>query len=236
MSEILSEGEQRAVSLAFFFAETRIADHAGGLVVDDPVSSRSMSVRKYIARRLAEEAARRQVVVLTHDLPFMLDLLDQAKTVEIEPKLQSVWRLGSSVGRVDAKLPFTAMRFRDRLADLTRRVEQWDNQPDPGDADEAWRRVCGFYGDMRTVWECGVEERLFQGVVRRFQREIKTQELPHVTVTNELLAAIDAGMTRCSLFVHDAAPGTRTALPGRTQLAADVEKLRAFQRATTRES
>jgi hypothetical protein len=51
-------------------------------------------------------------------------------------------------------------------------------------------------------------------------------------VTDELVNAIDAGMTRCSYFVHDAPPGTRTTLPGRVQLAADVEQLREFERAT----
>ena len=30
MSDILSEGEQRAVSLAFFFAEIGLAEHTGG--------------------------------------------------------------------------------------------------------------------------------------------------------------------------------------------------------------
>jgi hypothetical protein len=85
---------------------------------------------------------------------------------------------------------------------------------------------------MRTTWERAVEERLFQGVVQRFQREVKTLKLPAVTVTEDLVNRIDDGMTRCSYFVHDAPPGTRTALPGRAQLAADVEKLREFERAT----
>ena len=236
IAEILSEGEQRAVSLAFFFAETRLAEHEGGIVVDDPVSSLDDERRKYIAQRVAREATKRQVIVLTHDLPFMFDVLDQAQKADLEPKLQGIWRLGGSVGRVDAKLPFTAMRFRERLADLTTRAEHWDRQPDPRDADEAWHRICAFYGDMRTTWECGVEERLFQGVVQRFQRDVKTRELEHVKVTPELIAAIDDGMTRCSFFVHDAPPGTRTALPGRVQLAADLDRLQTFRRETARGS
>jgi energy-coupling factor transporter ATP-binding protein EcfA2 len=232
VSDILSEGEQRALSLAFFFAEIGIAEHAGGIIVDDPVSSLDDERRSYIARRLVTEAAQRQVIVFTHDLPFMLDLIEQAEQKGLEPALQGVWRLGRAVGRVDDNPPFSAMKFRQRTNVLTERVSQWDNQPDPRDADEAWRRVCDFYADMRTTWERAVEERLFRGVVQRFQREVKTLKLREVEVTDDLVSVIEEGMTRCSLFVHDAPVGTRTSLPGRTRLAQDVEKLREFERAS----
>jgi len=232
VSEILSEGEQRALSLAFFFAEMRLAEHTGGVIVDDPVSSLDDERRSYIARRLVGEAAHRQVIVFTHDLPFMLELLEQADRVELEPKLQGVWRHGTSVGRVDKRPPFAAMKFKQRVGELDQRVARWDKEPEPSTADEAWHRVCDLYVDMRTTWERAVEERLFQGVVQRFQREVKTLKLPAVNVTDELVQTIEEGMTRCSYFAHDAAPGTRTTLPGRVQLAADVERLREFERTT----
>jgi hypothetical protein len=202
------------------------------VVVDDPVSSLDDERRSYIARRLVREIRERQVIVFTHDLPFMLDLVEQAEKAELEPKLQGIWRLGTSVGRVDQKPPFAATKFRECVGELDQRVAQWDNQTDPRDADEAWHRVCDFYADMRTTWERAVEERLFQGVVQRFQREVKTLKLPNVEVTDELVSAIEEGMTQCSYFVHDAPTGTRTTLPGRVQLAPDVEKLREFERAT----
>lgn len=232
VSEILSEGEQRALSLAFFFAETHLAEDKGGVIVDDPVSSLDDERRSYIARRLARETKNRQVIVFTHDLPFMLDLVEQAEKLDLEPKLQGIWRLGTSVGRVDQRPPFAALKFKERVGDLEQRVARWDNQTDPRDADEAWQRVCDLYADMRTTWERAVEERLFQGVVQRFQREVKTLKLPSVKVTDELVSAIEEGMTRCSYFVHDAPTGTRTTLPGRVELAGDVEKLRGFERAT----
>lgn len=232
VSEILSEGEQRALSLAFFFAEIGVVEHAGGIVVDDPVSSLDDERRSYIAQRLVAEAERRQVIVFTHDLPFMLDLIEQAEQRDTAPLVEGIWRFGASVGRVDERPPFSAMKFRQRVNVLTDRVANWDNQPTPASADDAWRRVCDLYADMRTTWERAVEERLFRGVVQRFQREVKTLKLRDVVVSEDLVAAIEAGMTRCSLFVHDAPAGTRTSLPTRMRLAQDVEQLRAFERAT----
>jgi AAA domain-containing protein len=101
VSDIASEGEQRVLSLSFFLAEVATSEDDGGIVVVDPVSSLDDERRAYIAERLVGEAQRRQVIVLTHDLPFMLDLIEQAENAGIEPKVQGVWRLGHEVGRVD---------------------------------------------------------------------------------------------------------------------------------------
>lgn len=232
VSDIASEGEQRALSLSFFFAEVATSEDDGGIVVDDPVSSLDDERRAYIAERLVEEAQRRQVIVLTHDLPFMLDLIEQAEESGIPPTVQGVWRLGSEVGRVDNHPPFKAMKLRPRVGVLDQRLAQWDSQPPPGDFDDAWRRVCGFYADLRVSWERAVEERLFRGVVQRFQREVKTLALDDVVVTPELVAAINQGMTRCSQFVHDESPAATTSLPGRTELAADLAQLQEFERQT----
>ena len=232
VSDIASEGEQRALSLSFFLAEVATSEDDGGIVVDDPVSSLDDERRAYIAERLVEEAQRRQVIVLTHDLPFMLDLIEQAEKADIQPTVQGVWRLGSEVGRVDDHPPFKAMKLRQRVGVLDQRVAQWDNQPPPADFDDAWRRVSGFYADLRVTWERAVEERLFRGVVQRFQREVKTLALDDVVVTPALVAIINQGMTRCSQFVHDEPPAARTALPGRTELASDLAQLQEFERQT----
>ena len=232
VSEIASEGEQRALALSFFFAEVGTSPTDGGIIVDDPVSSLDDERRAYIARRLVEEAQNRQVVVLTHDLPFMLDLLDQAEKAGLEPMVEGVWRLGAEVGRVDEHPPFKAMKFKQRIAALNERVEHWNVQPPPANFDEAWRRVSGFYSDLRTTWERAVEERLFRGVVQRFQREVKTLALKDVVITAELLEMVEEGMTRCSEFVHDEPPGASVTLPGRQELATDLEKLREFEKQT----
>jgi len=232
ISAIASEGEHRALSLAFFFAELTLADGDGGIVVDDPVSSLDEERRAYIAARLVEEAGQRQVVVFTHDLPFMLDLAEQARAAGLKPVMKGLWRHGEDVGRVDEQPPFAAMRAKDRLGVLKQQAAQWDGQPDPKDLEEAWRRVRDFYGRLRTAWERSVEERLFRGVVQRFQREVKTQSLKDVVITPETVGMVERGMSRCSAFMHDAAPATPVHLPGRAEIEADVGELDAFFKAT----
>ena len=228
VSEIVSEGERRALALCFFFAELAVVDDDGGIIVDDPVSSLDDERRRYIADRLVDEAGRRQVIVFTHDLPFLLDLQSQAEAFEIPLTVQGMWRQGDEVGRVDADLPFKAMKLKARLGKLKGQVAQWDAEPKAVDQDEAWRRVTAFYSQLRTAWERAVEERLFQGVVQRFQREVKTKSLKNVAVTSELVQQVSDGMTRASMFIHDEPPGGTVKLPGRADLAADLDLLVSF--------
>jgi hypothetical protein len=232
VSDIASEGEQRALSLSFFLAEVAMSEGDGGIIVDDPVSSLDDERRDYIAKRLVAETARRQVIVFTHDLPFMLDLLERAEQAGLEPLVQGVWRLGGEVGRVDDHPPFKTMKLKQRIGVLDQELGQWDKQDRPRDFDEAWRRVCDFYARLRITWERAVEERLFKNVVTRFQREVKTRALDDVVVTPEMVALIKDGMTRCSMFVHDEPLGTSTTLPGRTQLADDLKKVQEFEKLT----
>ena len=73
-SDVLSEGEQRAMSLAMFLAELRLQNHASTVVFDDPSTSFDHRNRRLIAQRLVTLAAERPVVVFTHDAVFLAEL------------------------------------------------------------------------------------------------------------------------------------------------------------------
>ena len=73
-SDILSEGEQRALALAGFLTEVALTDGSGPIIIDDPVSSLDRERGLKVAKRLVEESGQRQVVVFTHDIIFFNDL------------------------------------------------------------------------------------------------------------------------------------------------------------------
>lgn len=227
--DIASEGERRALALAFFFAELAVAADLGGIIVDDPVSSLDDDRRWYIAERLVDESLRRQVIVFTHDLPFLFDLQTIAKKNGADPVIEGIWRFGDQVGRVDPDPPFTAMKLKQRIGKLKQRAQQWDSRLPPATQEEAWRRVTDFYKDMRNTWERAVEEGLFKGVVQRFQREVKTLALKDVVITDELVKQVTDGMSRASMFVHDAPAAAGVGpLPTRADLERDVAALADF--------
>src|SRR5690606_1714122 len=59
--KILSEGEQRAIALADFLAEVNSNPANAGVVLDDPVTSQDHERKGLIAKRLVDEAGKRQV-------------------------------------------------------------------------------------------------------------------------------------------------------------------------------
>jgi ABC-type lipoprotein export system ATPase subunit len=67
LTDVLSEGEQRVVALAGFFAEIGLGQHSCPIVLDDPVSSLDHRYRATIAARLVSESRKRQVLIFTHE-------------------------------------------------------------------------------------------------------------------------------------------------------------------------
>lgn len=61
--KVLSEGEQRAISIANFLTEVQMDSRNIGIVLDAPVCSLDHKRRSLIVKRLLEEATFRQVVV-----------------------------------------------------------------------------------------------------------------------------------------------------------------------------
>lgn len=228
LSAVVSEGERRAIALAFFLAELTMMPPDAGIVVDDPVSSLDDDRRSLIAGRLVKEAEDRQVIVFTHDLPFLAELEENASGAGVPLEVRGMWRLGQDVGRVDQQPPFRTLKLKQRIGVLKQRVAQWDSPPAPASHDEAWQRVESFYKDLRTSWERAVEERLFQGVVERMQRDVKTLKLKHVAITQELIDMVNEGMTRASFFVHDEPMAATVALPVKLDLARDLDALERF--------
>jgi len=78
LTDVLSEGEQRVVALAGFFAELGLGQHSCPVVLDDPVSSLDHRYRASIASRFVSESKKRQVIIFTHDIAFLLELQEKA--------------------------------------------------------------------------------------------------------------------------------------------------------------
>ena len=76
--QVLSEGEHKVAALAAFLAEAHLRSAPFTLIFDDPVSSLDHVWSERVARRLVHMAQDRQVIVFTHNLPFLLQLRDAA--------------------------------------------------------------------------------------------------------------------------------------------------------------
>jgi energy-coupling factor transporter ATP-binding protein EcfA2 len=228
LPKVVSEGEQRCLSIAAFFAELATADDPSGIVFDDPVSSLDFQWRGSVARRLVEEAKTRQVIVFTHDVVFLLALRQYAEQVGIEPKDQHVKQLSKGAGVCADELPWVALPIRKKLGFLKNGWQAVDKLLRDGNQDAYEKEAKYLYGLLREGWERALEEVLFAGVVERYRPGIQTQQIALVAdITSEDCKAVETAMTKCSAWLtgHDQAAAARAPVPGSGELKADIEAL-----------
>ncbi len=114
--KIVSEGEQRCISIAAFFAELSTADDPSAIVFDDPVSSLDFEWRNNVAKRLVQESKQRQVIVFTHDVVFLLALKQYAEENCVEPLDQHVRRQSKGAGCAPTNCRGLRCRSKERSA------------------------------------------------------------------------------------------------------------------------
>jgi hypothetical protein len=174
VAEIASEGEHRCVSLAAFLAELSQASHQSALVFDDPVSSLDHWHRQKIAERIVDEAKSRQIIVFTHEVMFLNDLLDNADGASMTPHVLTVeWSNGAPGRHMDGlpwdnKKPTACLDVLDK--DQNAIAALWN--PQPNEANVA--SIRNAYSRLRSTVERIVEFELFGGVLQRFRSYVKT--------------------------------------------------------------
>ena len=227
---VFSEGERTAISLACFLAELASSDDNCGIVFDDPVTSLDHRVRGGIVNRLVAEASGRQVIIFTHDLVFYRELNAAADRQKVNVTFQNVEALGTNVGILTDIPPWDAMKVNQRTAKLDLIVSAAKKAEEAGDT-TAYRQIFGdFYSLLRSTWERSVEEVLFNQVVQRLEKEVRTMSLDGVQVDDEAVESVFKGMARTSDMIkaHDHAAAANSSLPAPSELAADLEVFRQF--------
>lgn len=227
--DILSEGEQRAVAIGSFLAEVGLSGGKGGIVFDDPVSSLDHRRRERVAKRLATEAAHRQVVVFTHDIYFLCLLVEEAKSAGVAISTQSLIRRPEGFGVADPELPFEGKSASKRIGALKAQQQSIAKLHKDGEEQEHRRQTVDAYFRLRMAWERAVEEVLLREVILRFRKGVETQRLAGVVVDDEDYAQVNAGMTKCSNYAHDKALMGGVAVPDPDELLADITALETWR-------
>ena len=237
LPKIVSEGEQRCLSIAAFFAELSTAEDSSGIVFDDPVSSLDYRWREAVARRLVEEARTRQVVVFTHDVVFLLALKDLAGELDVHQADQHVRNLSRGAGVCIDELPWVALKVRNRIGHLRQLLQAAEKLRRQGHMAAYEKEASVIYGLLREAWERGLEEVLLAGVVERFRPGIQTLHVGEIAdITRDDCKAVERAMTKCSKWLpgHDQAAAAPAEMPDPDVLRADIEALDKWVKAINR--
>src|SRR4051812_27699050 len=224
VGKVLSTGEQTALATAFFLAELRVSNERSAIILDDPVSSLDHQRREHVATRLVEEAAKRQVVVLTHDLVFVYYLQEKAEELGVELHGQALERVYHSIGVVAPDLPWEVKspmeRARALRQELKGRLIPLFKSNDPLYEAEAqrWRL------QLRKGYERMIEVYVLGGTVERQARNIRVRNLHKVRWNAELAREIDAAVKELSGGAHQEPLGRQSPPLTPQKLEALLEK------------
>jgi energy-coupling factor transporter ATP-binding protein EcfA2 len=229
VSSVLSEGEQRAVAIASLLAEVRTASYPSGLIFDDPVSSLDHVWRHKVAKRLVEEGRRRQIIIFTHDIVFLLAIEKECARQTV-PMLCDTLR-GSSAGAGVCNsndAPWAAKQVGKRVDYLYARCSDAEKRYENKQMDEYQTLARDCYDLLRQCWERVIEEVLFNRVVERFDPEVNTLSLKQVSIDDDDYLNIDSAMSKCSECLHDTSPAVNKPAPTPKELRQDIESLGNF--------
>ncbi|MFC1893290.1 AAA family ATPase [Chloroflexota bacterium] len=174
--KVLSEGEKRAVALADFLTEVALDTTSSTIILDDPVTSLDLEWKETISSILVDEASRRQVIVFTHDLPFLYLIKKYSGESNIDIATHWIQRREDKPGFV----------FLDNSPALekeyckTTRAHDLYQKANNSSAEEQENYLRLGFGALRTCYEAFIIYELFQGVVLRFDVRVSPGRLKNI--------------------------------------------------------
>lgn len=181
VTEIMSEGEQKAIALAEFATDLNIRKNFCTTIFDDPVTSFDYKRAEKIADMIYKISKERQVIVFTHNIMFYYYLyncccMDKSKENKFF-KIDEFDRDNKGLISVSAEGRL------ENLKEITKKIKNACQTIDSKNClgDELERTLKATYSDIRTWCELIVEEGFLKKIIRRYEPDIKFTFVPKIT-------------------------------------------------------
>lgn len=170
---VLSEGEQTAAGLAGFFTEVEFDATKSAVILDDPMSSLDHERREKAARRIVEIARERQVIVFTHDLMFLGEIVKATVELGVTITERAIERNGArKPGKVVEGYPWKAKDAKKRIGDLQADLDRIKKVQATLSADDYEREAAEWAGKLSETWERIVRSEVAFKLVDRGTTEV----------------------------------------------------------------
>ena len=222
--EVLSEGENRIVSLAAFLADVTGRHSDSPFVFDDPISSLDQVFEEKVIARLIELSRDRQVLVFSHRLSFLGIMSDLAggglNDIQIR---REPWGTGEP-----GEVPLFGKRPDKALNNLKGERLVKAKKVYANEGSEPYyihgKSICS---DFRILMERIVETVFLADVVQRHRRAVNTMgkigNLVKITTSDcELIYQM---MTKYSCYEHSQSSEATVDVPEPDELEKDIEKM-----------
>ena len=226
LNEILSEGENRIVSIAAFLADVTGRTYPAPFVFDDPISSLDQNYEEAVVQRLCTIATDRQVIIFTHRLSLLGLVQDYAKKVNIKPKIicirEEPWGTGEP-----GDTPLQAQKPLQALNSLINKLPQAKTAHDERGFDAYKTEAKSLCSEFRILLERMIECELMSDVVQRYRRAINTMgKIGNLAkISKADCECFDDLMTKYSIYEHSQPSEAPVQLPEPDELETDFNRL-----------
>jgi len=168
LTDILSEGEQKAIALAEFLTELQLDNINAPVIFDDPVNSLDHHIIDEVVKRLIILSRTRQVIVFTHSVLFfnsMLYLSKQPLNKDLSYKFYNSRNEFDETGVISE-----AEEEINKVSVYISKINTLINNTPKGKPESELAE--DGYGYLRSAIELLVEHEIFQGTVKRYQKNV----------------------------------------------------------------
>jgi len=228
--DVLSEGENRIVSIAAFLADVTGKSNQAPFVFDDPISSLDQRYEEAVIQRLIKLSQDKQVIVFTHRLSLLGTVRHFAEKKSIKLDVVSVRSADWGTGE-PAPIPLSQSDIKTALNTLMNQQYQDAKKASKnGEFEHAEILLKSICSDFRTLVERSIENDLLCGVVQRFQRPIHTIKLKNLAkLKPDDCNLLDSLMTKYSRFEHSQPTESPVELPKLDELLEDMTSLKIWR-------
>lgn len=230
LADVLSEGENRIVSIAAFLADVTGKNNQAPFIFDDPISSLDQSYEEAVVQRLIELSKDKQVIVFTHRLSLLGTVRYFAEKKTIKPDVVSIRSADWGTGE-PAPIPLSQNDIKTALNTLmNQRYQDAKKASENGEFEYAEILLKSICSDFRILVERSIENDLLCGVVQRFQRPVNTLKLKEMAKLKDVdCNLLDSLMTKYSGFEHSQPTESPVELPKPDDLLADMTSLKTWR-------
>lgn len=231
LADVLSEGENRIVSIAAFLADVTGKGKKAPFIFDDPISSLDQSYEEAVVQRLIGLSQDKQVIVFTHRLSLLGTVKHFAEKMSIKPHVVGIRSAEWGTGE-PAPIPLSQNDIKTALNILMdQRYPIAKKADENGEFEHAEILLKSICSDFRTLVERSIENDLLCGVVQRFLRPVHTLKLKELAKLKDTdCNFLDSLMTKYSGFEHSQSTESPVELPKPDDLLADITSLKEWRK------
>jgi hypothetical protein len=232
VTQVLSEGEQTALGLAGYFTEAHFDDSKSAMVLDDPVTSLDHIRRSHVATRLAQFAKDRQVIIFTHDITFVGDLMRAADAEKVPFTERCIQRRGDGApGLCIEQYPWKARDVAARLQGLDQQLAEIKRERSNWSQDKYESACADWAGRLSETWERMISVEIVNQVFDHGTSEVKPRMFRlFVQITEDDDREFQDSYSRVSQWArrHDKSPATNYVAPEPEDMEQEVKAVRSW--------